>query len=86
MELLVVLLLIVPIAWLWLLPGRVAKRARKHRFAGIGALLLAIAIGWIGLFVTARPDNAPVDYAQGDNELRAILGQPETAPRYSFRD
>ena len=92
MELLVVLLLIVPIAWLWLLPGRVAKRARKYRFASIGALLLAIAIGWIGLFVTARPDNAAVDYAQGDNELRAILERFDgcalkaTASRLVFSD
>lgn len=85
MELLLLLLLI-PLAWLWLLPGRIAKRARKYRFAGIGALILAIAAGWIGLQVTARPDNAPVDYAAGDNDLRAILSQPDNAPRYSFRE
>ena len=85
MELLLLLLLI-PLVWLWLLPGRIAKRAKKYRLAGMGALVLAIAVGWIGLQVTARPDNAPVDYAAGDNDLRAILAAPAADPRYSFRD
>ena len=85
MELFLVLLL-VPLVWLWLLPGRLAKRAKKYRLAGIGVLLLLIAGGWIGLQVTQRPDNAPVDYAAGDNALRALLAQPEAEPRYSFRD
>lgn len=85
MELFLVLLL-VPLVWLWLLPGRIAKRARKYRFAGIGVLLFAIAAGWIGLQVTARPDNAPVDYAAGDQDLRAILQETGGVPLYSSRD
>ena len=83
---LVLLLLLVPLVWVWLLPRRVARRARKFRFTGIAALVLAVAAGWLGMQVTARPANAPVDYAARDDDLRAILSEPETAPRYSFRD
>lgn len=86
MELLLVLLLI-PLAWLFIMPGRRApKRARTFRFAGVGAIILAIAAGWIGVQVTTRPANAPVDYSASDDDLRAILMEPASAPRYSFRD
>lgn len=85
MELLLLLLLLIPIAWLLLL-GRLAKGMKKYRFAGLGVVLLALAVGWIGMQVTAKPVNAPVDYAEGDDALRAILSQPDTAPRYSFRE
>lgn len=85
MELLLLLLLLIPLAWLLLL-GRLAKGLKKHRFAGIGALVLAVAAGWIVMQVTARPANAPVDYTASDDDLRAILLEPESAPRYSFRD
>lgn len=85
MELLLLLLLLIPLAWLLLL-GRIAKSAKKYRFAGIGAVLLAVAAGWIGMQVTAKPANAPVDYTASDDDLRALLLEPEAAPRYSFRD
>lgn len=87
MELLL-LLLLVPIIWLGLLPGRIAKRAREYRMAGASLLGGALVAGWIGLQVISSPQQpaAPkVDYSAGDTELRAILLQPETAPRYSFR-
>jgi hypothetical protein len=85
MELLL-LLLLVPIFWLLLLPGRIAKRARKYRFTGAGILAGALVAGWIGIQAFSGPPPAKVDYTAGDTELRAILLQPENAPRYSFRD
>ncbi len=85
MELLLILLLLIPIAWLILL-GRLAKGVKKYRFAGLGAVLLAVAAGWIVMQVTAKPANAPVDYAASADDLRAILSQPEAAPRYSFNN
>jgi hypothetical protein len=85
MELLLLLLLLIPLAWLLLL-GRLAKGLKKHRFAGLGALILAVAVGWIGIQVTARPPTPPVDYTASEDDLRAILLEPESAPRYSFRD
>jgi hypothetical protein len=87
MELLL-LLVLVPIAWLVLLPGRVAKHARRYRFTGAGLLAgLAIA-AWIGIqaFSSSTPTQRKVDYTAGDTELRAILLEPETAPRYSSRE
>jgi hypothetical protein len=85
MELLFLLLLI-PVVWLLLLPGRLAKRARKYRFTGAGILVGALLAGWIGVQALSKPPVETVDYAAGDSDLRAILLQPETAPRYSFRD
>lgn len=85
MELLLILLLLIPIAWLLLL-GRLAKGVKKYRFTGLGAVLLALAGGWIAMQVTAKPANAPVDYTASDDDLRAILLEPETAPRYSFNN
>jgi L-lactate permease len=85
MELLLLLFLI-PLAWLFMLPGRAAKRAKKFRLTGIAAIVLAVAAGWIGMQVTAKPTNAPVDYAASENDLRAILLEPEAAPRYSFNN
>ena len=83
MELLL-LLLLVPIVWLVLLPGRVAKRARAFRFPIAGLLAGSAVALWVGLqvFSAAGPQSA-IDYAAGDTELRAILLEPETAPRYS---
>lgn len=80
------LLLLVPVAWLLLLPGRLAKRARKYRFTGAGILVGVLVAGWIGIQAFSGPPQQKVDYAAGDSDLRAILLQPETAPRYSFRD
>lgn len=85
MELLLLLLLLIPLAWLLLL-GRLAKSVKKYRFAGLGAVILALAAGWIGMQVTAKPAVAPVDYTASEDDLRAILLEPESAPRYSFRD
>ncbi len=86
MELLL-LLLLVPIAWLVLLPSRIAKHARRYRFTGAGLIAGIAVAAWIGIqMFTAAPPQQKVDYAAGDPELRAILLQPETAPRYSFRD
>ena len=84
MELLL-LLLLVPIIWLLLLPGRIAKRARKYRFTGAGILAGALVAGWIGIQAFSAPPQQKVDYAEGDDQLRAILLQPETAPRDSFK-
>ncbi|MDB5541278.1 MAG: hypothetical protein JWQ89_3005 [Devosia sp.] len=84
MELLL-LLLLVPIFWLALLPGRVAKRARRYRLTGAGVLAGALIAAWIGIHAFSRPPEPAVDYAAGDTELRALLQQPEAAPRYSFR-
>jgi hypothetical protein len=83
MELLL-LLLLVPIIWLVLLPGRIAKRARKYRMAGASVLFGAMIAGWVGIqaFSAAQPK---LDYSAGDTELRALLLQPEIAPRYSLR-
>lgn len=80
------LLLLIPVAWLLLLPGRIAKRARKYRFTGAGILVGVLVAGWIGLQAMSKPPAETVDYAAGDSDLRAILLQPETAPRYSFRE
>lgn len=86
MELLFLLVLI-PIAWLVLLPGRIAKRARRYRFTGAGLLAGAALAGWIGIQAfSGTPPQQKVDYAAGDTELRALLLQPETAPRYSSRE
>ena len=84
MELLL-LLVLVPIAWLVLLPRRITARARSTRFTGAG-LLAGIAIAaWVGLqlFSSAPPASPAIDYTAGDSDLRAILLEPETAPRYS---
>lgn len=85
MELLL-LLLLVPIVWLLLLPGRIAKRARKYRFTAAGILAGALVAGWIGVQAFSGAAQQRVDYAEGDDQLRAILLQPEIAPRYSSRD
>lgn len=85
MELLFLLLLI-PVVWLLLLPGRLAKRARKYRFTGAGILVGVLVAGWIGIQAFSGSPQQKVDYAEGDDQLRAILLQPETAPRYSFRE
>lgn len=79
------LLLLVPIVWLLLLPGRIAKRVRKYRFAGAGVLAAVLVAGWFGMQAISGPPPVKLDYSAGDSELRAMLLQPETAPRYSFR-
>ena len=83
MELLFLLLLI-PIVWLLLLPGRIAKRARRYRFTGAGILVGVLVAGWIGVQAFSPPPNAKADYSAGDSEVRALLLQPNTVPRYSF--
>ena len=85
MELLL-LLLLVPIVWLLMLPGRIAKRARKYRFTAAGILVGVLVAGWIGVQAFSGAGRQRVDYAEGDDQLRALLLQPETAPRYSSRD
>ena len=85
MELLL-LLLLVPIFWLLLLPGRIAKRARKYRFTAAGILVGVLVAGWIGVQAFSGAGRQRVDYAEGDDQLRALLLQPDTAPRYSSRD
>jgi hypothetical protein len=83
MELLL-LLLLVPIAWLVLLPGRIAKHVRRYRIAGAGIIAVAGLAVWVGVqALSSQPAQQPVDYAAGDTALRSILLQPETAPRYS---
>lgn len=85
MELLL-LLLLVPIVWLLMLPGRIAKRARKYRFTAAGILVGVLVASWIGVQAFSGAGQQRVDYAEGDDQLRAMLLQPETAPRYSSRD
>jgi hypothetical protein len=77
------LLVIVPIAWLMLLPGRMAKRTRAFRLPVAGMLAVGAVAVWIGLQVFAQPQRPDIDYSAGDSDLRAILLEPETAPRYS---
>lgn len=82
MELLL-LLVLVPIAWLVLLPRRIAKRLRAFRLPAAGLLAGGAVAVWVGLQFVATPQHSSADYAAGDSELRAILLEPETAPRYS---
>jgi hypothetical protein len=82
MELLLLLLLL-PVAWLVLLPGRVARRARAFRFPLAGILAGGAVALWVGLQLFSASTPPPVDYAAGERDLRAILLEPETAPRYS---
>jgi ferric-dicitrate binding protein FerR (iron transport regulator) len=82
MELLL-LLLLVPIAWLVLLPSRIASHVRRYRFTGAGLLAGAAVAAWVGFQFLAPSQQQKIDYAAGDTELRAILLHPETAPRYS---
>ena len=71
MELLFLLLLI-PVFWLVMLPRRLVGAARRHRFALAGIVLLVLATGWLSAnYFTPRPN--PVNYAQGDETLRAML-------------
>jgi hypothetical protein len=84
MELLLLLLLL-PLIWLLLLPGRIAKGVRQYRFIGIGVLAIALVAGWFVLQFPLGPPQQSMDYAAGDTELRNILMQPENAPRYSSR-
>ncbi|MGV3492111.1 MAG: hypothetical protein ACO1OG_12415 [Devosia sp.] len=80
MELLL-LLVLVPIAWLLVMPRR-SKRSRAMRFPLVGVLAGGAIAVWVGLqFFTAAP-RPDTDYSAGDSELRAILLDPETAPRY----
>ena len=71
MELLL-LLLVIPVAWLMLLPSRIAGTLRRHRFAGAG-ILAAVAFGAFLMLQLNRPTETPADYAQGDAALRAML-------------
>lgn len=66
------LLLLVPIFWLVMLPRRLVGAARRHRFALAGIVLLVLASGWLSVtYFSPRPN--PVNYAQGDETLRAML-------------
>lgn len=71
---LLLLLLIVPIAWLVMLPRRIAGAARRYRFQAVGVLLVLMVAGWFAIDVAGRPP-APsqADYAAGDTALRALL-------------
>jgi hypothetical protein len=71
MELLFLLLLI-PVFWLIMLPRRLVGAARRHRFALAGIVLLVLATGWLSVTYFTPPPN-PVNYAQGDETLRAML-------------
>lgn len=71
MELLFLLLLI-PLFWLVMLPRRLVGVARRHRFALAGVALLVLASGWLSTtYFTPRAN--PVNYAEGDETLRAML-------------
>ncbi len=65
------LLLLVPVLWLMLLPSRIAGTMKRYRFAGAGVLVV-VALGGF-LMLTLKQPEAPVDYAQGDAALRAML-------------
>jgi len=58
------------------------RRAPSNKLAGLGVLaVIAIAVV-VGLQVW--PSSTPeVDYSTGDGDLRAILLDPTTAPRYA---
>jgi len=66
------LLLLVPVLWLMLLPARIAGTFRRYRFAGAGVLVV-VALGGFLMLTLKQPSEAPVDYAQGDAALRAML-------------
>ena len=70
MELLFLLLLI-PVAWLLLLPGRIAKRARKYRFTGAGILVGVLIAGWIGVQAMSKPPADTVEEGQPAVDLEA---------------
>ncbi len=72
MELLVLLLLI-PIAWLLFLPARLAGALRRHRGAGIAVLAVVLVGGWLVLHALNPAPEARTDYAAGDAALRALL-------------
>ncbi len=73
MELLL-LLLIVPIAWLMMLPRRIAGAVRRYRFHTVGVLLVLMVGGWFAIDVAMRSAaETPADYAAGDTALRALL-------------
>lgn len=66
------LLLLVPIAWLFLLPARIAGTVRRHRIA-TADILVTFALGGFVLLQLTRPVDRPADYAEGDATLRAML-------------
>jgi len=74
---LLLILLLVPLAWLLLLPRRVAGFVRAIRIPGAGIL---IAVMILGLILVRAPRGGPADYAAGDAALRALL-EPTVATR-----
>jgi hypothetical protein len=66
------LLLLVPVMWLMLLPSRIAGTLKRHRFSTAG-ILVVIAVGGYLALSLGHPVENPVDYAQGDVALRAML-------------
>ena len=72
MELLL-LLLILPIAWLVMLPKRIAGAVRRYRVQVVGVLLVILVGGWFAIETATRPAELRADYAAGDTALRALL-------------
>ncbi len=72
MELLL-LLLVLPLAWLLLLPRRVAGVARRFSVPGFGILIGAVVLGFIMLRAAPPAPETITDYAAGDTALRVLL-------------
>jgi len=85
MELLLLLLLI-PIAWLALVRRRMANEARRYRMSTAGIAVGAALAVWVAFLAFSGPSQQKVDYGTGDDQVRAILHQPDVAPRYSSRN
>ena len=68
------LLLLVPIAWLMLLPRRVAGAVRRFRMPTAGILAGILLLGFVLLRTPApAPPEPPTDYSIGDTALRALI-------------
>ena len=71
MELLFLLLLI-PVAWLLLLPSRIAGTLQRHRVA-LASIVAIVALGGFMMLQLNHPPEVVADYAEGDATLRAML-------------
>ena len=67
------LLLLVPIAWLMLLPRRVAGAVRRFRMPTAGILAGILLLGFVLLRAPTPAPEPPTDYSVGDTALRALI-------------
>ena len=67
------LLLLVPIAWLMLLPRRVAGAVRRFRMPTAGILAGILLLGFVLMRAAPPAAEPPTDYTLGDTALRALI-------------